>query len=120
MAKVSPTQRSLKLCRGNGWTVQVVEHWNQFARIRQDLFGVIDLVALGGSQIIGIQSTTGNNVSKRIQKIRDEPRAAEWLQCGGRLFVHGWRELETKARQKWHCREIEITQAVLNGADYEG
>ena len=35
----SPTQRSLQHCRKNGWIAGVVEKWNQYARIRQDLFG---------------------------------------------------------------------------------
>jgi hypothetical protein len=38
----SPTQLSLKKLREEGYTVAVVEHWNSFARIRQDLFGFID------------------------------------------------------------------------------
>ena len=42
----SPTQLSLKKLREEGYTVAVVEHWNSFARIRQDLFGFIDLLAL--------------------------------------------------------------------------
>ena len=102
----SPTQRTLALCKKTGWTVQVVEHWNSFAKIRQDLFGVIDAVALDGVSIIGIQATSGDNVSKRILKIREEPRAILWLKCGGRLFVHGWRKLVKSGR--WECREIEL------------
>lgn len=117
MAKTTPTQRTLALCRKNGWTVAVTERWNPFAKIRQDLFGFIDLVALNGQQIIGIQTTVGDSVSKRIAKIRDEPRAAKWLESGGRIFVHGWRKLASS--RKWECREIEITTEVLNGADYD-
>jgi hypothetical protein len=44
--RTSPTQRSLAECRKRGLTVQVVERWNSHARVRVDLFGVIDLVAL--------------------------------------------------------------------------
>ena len=42
----SPTQRSLKLLRDEGYTAQVVERWNPHARVRQDLFGVIDTAAM--------------------------------------------------------------------------
>lgn len=42
----SPTQRTLAECRKRGYTAQVVEKWNPHARIRQDLFGVIDIVAI--------------------------------------------------------------------------
>ena len=41
----SPTARSLELLRELGYTAKVVEHWNQYAKIRQDLFGV-DILAL--------------------------------------------------------------------------
>jgi len=112
----TPTQRTLALCRKHGWTSQVVEKWNAHAKVRQDLFGVIDVVCMDGQSIIGVQSTSGDNVSNRVQKMRDEPRAKEWLRSGGRLFVHGWR----KIKNRWKPREIEITDAILDGGDYEG
>jgi len=43
---VSPTARTLKALRDGGATCQVVEHWNSFAKIRQDLFGCIDVLVL--------------------------------------------------------------------------
>ncbi len=101
----SPTQRTLVFCRKLGWTIAVVERWNMHARIRQDLFGCIDLVALNGKQIIGIQSTSSANMAARITKIKDEPRALEWIRSGGRLFVHGWVK---RANGRWECREQEI------------
>jgi hypothetical protein len=112
MSKTSPTQRTLKLCRDTGWTVQVVEKWNPFAKIRQDLFGFIDLVAMNGANIIGIQATSGANVSSRVDKIKENPKSAEWLRSGGRLIVHGWRKLKSSGR--WECREIEITLEMLS------
>ena len=111
----SPTKRTLKLCRDAGWSVQVVEKWNPFAKVRQDLFGFIDLVAMDGETIIGIQSTSGSNVSKRFDKIRANPLALEWLRSGGRLFVHGWRKL--KSSRKWECREVEVTIGMLTGTE---
>jgi hypothetical protein len=42
----SPTQRSLAECRKRGYTAQVVEKWNSHAKVRVDLFGVIDIVAI--------------------------------------------------------------------------
>lgn len=107
MAKTSPTQRSLELCRRHGWTVGKVEHWNSFAKRRVDLFGVIDLVALTGSQIVGIQTTSGDNVSARVVKILASEPARAWLESGGRLIVHGWRKLARVGG--WDCREVEVT-----------
>ena len=111
MTKTSPTQRTLSLCKRHGWTCQVVERWNSFARVRQDLFGFIDLVAMDGKTIIGIQATSGSNVSARLRKIAENPKSAEWLQSGARLFVHGWRKIAKTRR--WECREIEVTAELL-------
>lgn len=112
MSKTTPTQRTLKLCRDTGWTVQVVEKWNAFAKVRVDLFGFIDLVAMNGANIIGIQATSGANVSSRVDKIKENPKSAEWLRSGGRLIVQGW--YKSKKTNKWVCREVEITLEMLN------
>jgi len=106
----SPTQRSLKELRKDGWTVAITEHWNPFAHIRQDLFGFIDLVAMSPSRgLLAVQTTSGSNVGKRIAKIKAEPRAAIWLACGGRIQVHGWRKVGAKGKRKlWECRTVEI------------
>ncbi len=102
MAKTSPTQRTLALCRKAGWTCAITERWNAFAKLRQDLFGFIDVVAINGNQIIGIQTTSSSNMAARIKKIRELPASAIWLQSGGAILVHGWKR--DKAG-KWVCRE---------------
>lgn len=111
MTRTSPTQRTLAMCRKQGWDIAVVEKWNQWARVRQDLFGFIDLVLIDGTNIIGIQATSGSNTSARVKKIAAEPRAAKWLESGGRIMVHGWRKL--KKTKRWECREIEVTKDML-------
>ena len=103
---MSPTQRSLKMLRADGYTCQVVEHFNHFARIRQDLFGGIDILAIRPGEILGVQTTDGSSVSKRLAKLRSEPKLAAWLNAGGKLVVHGWRKLERTG--KWECRIEEI------------
>lgn len=94
MAKVRPTQRTVAYLRKNGWTVGIVERWNSHAKIRQDLFGFVDLIAYapdGG--ILAIQATSTPNMSARVKKILAEPlrgRARGWLEAGGRLEVWGF------------------------------
>lgn len=112
-SSVSPTQRSLKLCRKAGWVAQSVERWNPFARVRQDLHGFVDIHCLTGTQIVGIQATSRDNVSSRLHKIEAEPRAKMWLQSGARLLIHGWAKM---ASGKFECREIEVTLAMLESA----
>ncbi len=107
----SPTARTLAECRKRGWSVGVVERWIPQARIRQDLFGFIDLVAMDGKCIYGIQSTSGSNLSARLKKIGAEPRALAFVESGGRILVQGWRKLKKTGR--WEVREIEVTKEML-------
>ena len=107
----SPTQRTLAECRKRGWHVQVVERWNQYARIRQDLFGVIDLVAIvPGRGILGIQATDATSHSKRVAKVLEEPRAIAWVKAGGLLQVWSWskRREPGKKREQWTLRAEEL------------
>ena len=102
----SPTQRTRDWLKSRGITSQIVERWNSFARIRQDLFGFCDIVALGG-KITAIQVTSGQNVSARVAKIYESPEAREWLESGGLIEVHGWRKLAKTRR--WEVRRLSIT-----------
>lgn len=90
MSKISPTQRTLKHMRDKGYVCQVVEHWNPWARVRQDLYGFIDVLCLGGGEIVGVQSTSYGNVSARINKIAEHENVAAVRNAGIRILVHGW------------------------------
>lgn len=116
---MSPTQRTLAELRDRRLvkTVWIVEHWNSFAHIRQDLFGFVDVLALvrplGNTkhQTWAIQTTT-TGVAERIAKIRANPHYENCLNAGWRIFVWGWRKLKVKRggkAVKWTLREIEIT-----------
>ena|SRR5437762_10048601 len=104
----SPTARTLDYERTQGHTVQVVEHWNPFARCRVDLFKCIDIVSLSDSRIKGIQCTSGSNHAARETKAKDTPAIKEWLVCGGLFEVQSWRK---NSKGKWAQR---ITRACLN------
>ena len=86
---MSPTQRALAFCKAQGWTVQVVERWNQWAGVRQDVFGCIDLLVLDGQGggPLGVQVTSGSNVAARLTKSRAEPRLQQWLASPARFEV---------------------------------
>ena len=89
MAK-TPTQRTLAEMRSRGYACEVVERWNPFAKIRQDLFGFIDVLCLGDNEVIGVQATSAGNVSARVRKIADHDNVAAVRKAGIRLLVHGW------------------------------
>jgi len=55
---ISPNARALAECRRRGWPAQTVEQRIPHTFITRDLFGVIDIVALAGPRIIGIQVTS--------------------------------------------------------------
>ena len=99
------TQLTLDHLRKAGYQlVQVVERWNAFARVRQDLFQIIDVLAVG-EDIVGVQTTTASNVSKRVRKITDSEALPILRKAGIRVVVHGWR----KRKGRWVLREVDIS-----------
>jgi hypothetical protein len=104
MGKVSTLPRSLKLLREEGWTVEIVEHWNPFAKRRIDLFGAADLIAIReGCRHLLVQVTTASHVADRIAKILSLPAMDLWLKTDGEIEVHGWRA-PTKTNRRWSLR----------------
>src|SRR4029077_9229785 len=109
---MTPTARTLAEGRKRGWTVQVVEHYNRWARKKLDLFGCIDIVAMDpgvgmvNARIIGIQCTTGAHHADRSAKIAEEPRMRLWLEAGGKLEV--WRGGEQGARGERKRGEVKV------------
>jgi hypothetical protein len=112
----TPTSRTLEHFRSLGFTVQVVERWNPYARIRQDLFNVIDIIAAGEAGLFGIQACAGSSHAARRTKALAEPKLRTWLEAGGRFEVVSWskRVQEGKKRKAWACRREEI---VLRGEE---
>jgi hypothetical protein len=106
----SPTQRSLKYMRDQGYVAQVVERYNPYAKVRVDLFGFIDIVAIdtARNQLVGVQVTSQSNVSARIKKVQDLGTPYYWCKAGGRIEVHGWaKKGKAKTRKTW---QITVTQ----------
>ena len=88
---MSPTQRSLAYLREEGYLVAIVERWNPHARIRQDLFGFIDLLAIRKDETLAVQ-VTASGVSARIKKIMESEYLSRVRDAGWRIVVHGWRK----------------------------
>lgn len=103
----SPTQRTLQECRRRSWPAAIVERWNPFAHIRQDLFGGIDLVVLDDKPgVLGIQATSDSNVAARVAKLKGlmDGQIGVWVARGNRLQVWGWR----KIKGRWHVRIVDL------------
>jgi hypothetical protein len=93
IAAMTPAQKSLKLLRERGGLVEKVEHWNAFARHRQDLFGFGDILHVDGDMVTIVQTTSMSNLGARLKKIRENQAAALWLESPHRsIEVHGWKK----------------------------
>ena len=93
MAKTSPTQKTLaRLRKENYDLVAITEHWNSFARIRQDLFGIIDILAIHKGDTIAIQVTSYSNISARVKKITESPSIGFIRDAGWTILVEGWKK----------------------------
>jgi len=112
-----PTQRTLAYLRGKGYTCYVAESYNAFSKRRNDLFGWIDIVALHPDHkgVLGVQCTTGSNLSARIKKADALPAYHLWLSCGNAAEFFGWRKLKTgKIQRTWQplVRRIDISDLL--------
>lgn len=103
---MSPTQRSLAELKKRGYRAAVVERWNSFAKIRQDLFGVVDVLALGNGETLAVQCTSASNMAARVSKIADAEATPEMRKSGWRILVWGWRK---DAKGKWVLREVDCS-----------
>lgn len=118
----SPTQRSLAYLRERSYVAEITEHWNAHAGIRQDLFGVIDIVAYSRVEPyhgLYVQTTTAENISGRLQKMtaawikpnppkalkpgqkprkprEPAPSALPYIMLAGTaITIHGWYDYES-------------------------
>jgi len=102
----SPTQLTLKKLRSEGYTtVQIVERWNAFAKIRQDLFQIIDVLAVKDGETIGIQVTSKTNVPARIRKIEECEHLNNLRDASWKILVHGW----YKENNRWKLKEVDVS-----------
>lgn len=87
----STIQRSKKLMEKEGYTVDIVEHWQSFARKRKDLYGFLDLLCVAdGKGVIGVQTTTRGCMSARRKKIKEHVNYLAVQGAGIRIEIHGW------------------------------
>jgi len=106
---MTPTSRTLNYLRNNGYLCDIVERFIQGARIRSDLFGIIDIIAIQKNEIIGVQST-GTAFSAHLKKIETSKNLRPWMESGAGLWLIGWRKLKKKrgGKQKIYKPRIGI------------
>lgn len=109
---MSPTQLSLAKLKKEGYHAQVVEKWNPFARIRQDLFGAIDILCCKDTEtgVLGVQTTSTPNMSARLEKAKQLPAIRSFVQAGNRFVVWGWAKRGPRGKRKvWELKETALT-----------
>lgn len=98
MAGQSPTSRTLQVFKREGTRAGVVERFIGPLNIRKDLFGIIDVIALGDEGVRGIQCC-GTSFSAHVKKILVDERenSIAWLMTPHTtLELWGWRKVKIK------------------------
>jgi hypothetical protein len=105
MSSKSPTQRSLEYLREQGYHCEIVEKWNPWRRIRQDLWGWCDILAIRRDEVLAVQ-VTSSGVAARIRKIQESDTVLRVREAGIRIEVHGWTK---RANGKYVLRMEDIS-----------
>ncbi len=99
---LSAVQRTLRAMRDQGRVCGIVERFNQYAGPfgrREDLFGIIDIIALDPQRgVVGIQAC-GQDFKAHITKITEEKaqESIDWLGTPGTaLELWGWRKVKLR------------------------
>lgn len=123
MSNTTPTQRTIRALRNEGMRCAIVEKWNAYAPrgdggrgIRQDLFGIIDVLALKpGEGFLGVQCCAGSGYQKHLRKllIDHNQECHDWLETPtGLLQIWAWRKVKVKRGGKavrWEAKIKSIT-----------
>lgn len=118
---MTPTQRTIRALKSQGCPCAIVEKWNAHARIRQDMFGIIDIIALDPARgVVGVQCT-GNDFSGHFRKITEEKakESLQWLETPGTVLeLWAWRKVKVKRGGKaliWKPRiHVFTTEDIIN------
>ena len=104
----SPTSRTLKLLRDEGWRAAVVEKWIPGVNIRKDLFEFIDILALKGGETLAVQACAASSMSARQHKIVDDcaEQLSDVREAGWRVEVIGWRK---NSKGRWVARRVDLS-----------
>ena len=104
----SPTQRSLKLLRDEGYVADIVER-RLTRKILKDFLGCIDIIGIRPTGVIAVQTTSLSNLASRVKKVENNPNLWLMLRNGWDVEVHGWAKKGAKGKRKlWECKRVVI------------
>jgi hypothetical protein len=96
---MSPMQRTLAWLREHGYEAARTEHWNHFAKRRQDLFGFIDVLAVSDHHLLAIQVSDDTHHAAHRKKILAN-KAARLLVYHMDIEIWSWGLRLTRERRK--------------------
>lgn len=119
-------QRSKKWLEKRGWHCWITEHFNPWARIRQDAFGLFDLMSIrhDSNGVFGINACEDDGEVKAhvdrylngyvdIRKGRTygpNNHLPVWLAAGNRFSIMGWGKRGAQGKRKtWTLRMVEFS-----------
>jgi hypothetical protein len=82
-----------------------VERWNPHVKIRQDLFGFIDILAIKKGETLAVQCTS-TGVAARVKKIQESEYLARVREAGWKIYVIGWNK---NSKGKYVMRLLDIS-----------
>jgi hypothetical protein len=109
---VTPTARTLQHLKKLGYTAQVVEQTirGKGMVFKRDLFGCIDVLALGNGVTLGVQACAGASHAARLTKAKQQPALPRWLFCGNRFEVWSWAKQGPRGKRKvWTLRRESVS-----------
>lgn len=102
---MSPTQRTVAHLKSLGYLPAIVEKWNPYARVRQDLWGWADVLAIREGEVLAVQATS-SGVAARVRKIQESKTVAVVRKAGVRIEVHGWTK---RANGRYALRVVNLS-----------
>ncbi len=120
MGRYTTGSKTLEWARDQGWLTWKVEHYNNWARKKYDLFHIIDYLAITKNRTIGVQSC-GADFAAHITKMLVEERqhTFNWLQDPNReLVLIGWRKVKKKRGGKQMIWQPRILWFSHNGKKF--
>ena len=119
-----PLQRSKAWLEEKGWHVWITEVWNSWAHIRQDAYGLHDMIAVrhDSNGVWGINACEDNGaVSEHCKKYLSgylhpkkgqqppNPHLPVWLAAGNKFSLFGWGKRGAAGKRKtWTLRVVEF------------
>ena len=104
---MSPTSRTLKVIRDDGWMAGIVERFitagkNRAFGNRSDLFGIFDIIAVQNNLPFPYPGTLGIQVFSTAWREHEEKMVENgdavrtWIKAGNGIELWGWRKLKLK------------------------